>query len=362
MTLPDATADAAPTAPAPPGGSGSERDDRRGRLLARLSGGSGKTTVKIWINVFALLLLAVVLTSMSDKFLTEANMWNVLRQVSVVVIVGTAVTLVMVAGGLDLSVGGVIALSGVAAVILSNSGVPIPIACLIGVLIGAGVGLLNGLLIVVIGINSVIATLGTLYVTRGAALLWTDGQPVLAPKGYGELGTGYAFGVPIPVLLMFAVVAIFVFIERRSILGRYAVAVGSNDQAAFLSGVPVRRTKLLLFTLAGAMAGFGGVILSSRFASGVPTTGVGFEFDVIVATVLGGTALTGGEGSIVGMLLGALIVGVLTNGLNILGVASFWQTVVQGVVLVLAVGLDIALRKGWLSGRFLRRRRRARRA
>jgi ribose/xylose/arabinose/galactoside ABC-type transport system permease subunit len=331
-----------------PGPDDAPSSSRRGRLRRA----RGETTVmnrKLLINVFALILLAVVLTSMSENFLTSVNIWNVLRQVSVIVIVGAAVTLVMIAGGLDLSVGGVLALTGVAAVILSKSGIPIPIACAIAVLIGAGVGLLNGLLIVIIGINSVIATLGTLYVTRGIALLWTDGRPVIAPKGYSELGTGYFLGVPIPVWLMFVVVAVFIVIERRSVLGRYAVAVGSNSEAAFLSGIPVQRTKLVLFTIAGAMAGFGGVILSSRFSSGVPTTGIGFEFDVIVATVLGGTSLTGGEGSVLGMLLGALIVGVLTNGLNILGIESFWQTVVQGVVLVLAVGLDIVLRKGWIG-------------
>ncbi|MBA2518139.1 MAG: ABC transporter permease, partial [Chloroflexia bacterium] len=198
----------------------------------------------------------------------------------------------------------------------------------------------------------VIATLGTMYVSRGCALLVTGGVPVYqVARGYEWVGTGYLGPVPVPVVIMAVAVAAFAIVERRTLLGKYAVAIGSNPEAAFLSGVPVRRTKITLYVLSGTMAGWGGVMVSSRLASGIPSAGLGFEFEVIVATVLGGTSLLGGEGTIIGMLLGALIVGTLNNGLNLLGVQSFWQTVALGTVLVLAVGLDAALRRGRLRGR-----------
>jgi len=213
----------------------------------------------------------------------------------------------------------------------------------------------NAVLAVPFGINSVIATLGTLYVARGTAQLLTGGVAVYGvPDEYQAFGGGSMFGIPNPVLVMLIVVIAFVSLERFTLLGRYAVAVGSNPEASYLSGVPGRRIQAALYVLTGTMAGLAGVMLSSRLSSGQINTGVGFEFDVIVATVLGGTSLAGGEGTVAGMVIGALIIGVLANGLNLLGVPSFWQTVAQGVVLVLAVGLDVFLRQ-----RLAARRRRA---
>jgi ribose/xylose/arabinose/galactoside ABC-type transport system permease subunit len=297
------------------------------------------------INLVALGAIALTFALLNDRMLTAANLTNVLRQVAAVVIVGAAVTPLMVSGGLDLSVGGVVALSGILAAHLSQS-MPLPIAFAIAIAAGAAVGLVNGLLVVGVGINSVIATLGTMYVSRGSALLFTGGQPVYqVPPGYSALGAGYILGIPNPVWVMLVVVAVFTILERRTLLGKYAVASGSNSLAAFLCGVPVRRTQMGLYVLSGMMAGLAGVLISSRLKSGLPTVGVGFEFDVIVATVLGGTSLAGGEGTIIGMLVGAIIVGVLNNGLNLLGVPSFWQIVAQGSVLVLAVALDVTLRK-----------------
>jgi ribose/xylose/arabinose/galactoside ABC-type transport system permease subunit len=316
---------------------------------------------KLAINLAALLLLGLVLALLNDRFLTQTNLTNVLRQIAAIATVGAVVTLLMVAGGLDLSIGGVVALSGCTAAIASAS-MPLPLAFASGVGVGALVGLLNGFLVVIVGINSVIATLGTMYVSQGSALLVTGGVPVYqVPRGYEWLGAGYVGPVPAPVLVMLASVLVFTLVERRTLLGKYAVAVGSNQQAAFLSGIPVRQTQMALYVLSGTMAGFGGVMISSRLASGIPNAGLGFEFEVIVATVLGGTSLLGGEGTVVGMLLGALIVGTLNNGLNLLGVQSFWQTVALGVVLVLAVGLDAAMRRGSAraAGRSARRGRSA---
>jgi ribose/xylose/arabinose/galactoside ABC-type transport system permease subunit len=317
-----------------------------GTLSRRVTGAfSTATGRKLLINLIALGILCVVLTLLNDRFLTPANITNVLRQIAAVVTVGAAITLLMVSGGLDLSIGGVVALSGCTAALLSNQ-MPLPTAFLIGTVVGGLVGLLNGFLVEIVGINSVIATLGTMYVSRGSALLVTGGVPVYqVPRGYEWIGAGYIGAIPVPVVVMIVTVIVFVLIERRTLLGKYAVAVGSNPQAAYLAGVPIRRTRMTLYILAGLTAGWGGVMISSRLASGIPNAGLGFEFEVIVATVLGGTSLLGGQGTVIGMVIGALIVGTLNNGLNLLGVQSFWQTVALGTVLVLAVGLDAALRR-----------------
>lgn len=312
------------------------------------------------INVLILVLLCLVVSLLSDRFYQPGNLANVLRQISIVAIVGSAVTLVMVSGGLDLSIGGILALAGVVSALLASNGVPIPLAFLLGVAAGSLVGLLNGVLVVRLRINAVIATLGTLYIARGVANLLTDGVPVHdVPPGYSNLGAGFIGPVPVPVIIMVVVVAIFALIGRFTTLGRHAIAIGSNREAARLSGIAVDRSRIVLYVLVGVTAGIGGVILSSRLNSGQPTAGAGFEFDVIVAAVLGGTSLAGGEGTVLKTLVGALIIGVLGNGLNLLGVGIFWQTVVQGVVLIAAVAVDMALREGHPGRTWLSRRARA---
>ncbi|MBX3029922.1 MAG: ABC transporter permease [Chloroflexi bacterium] len=310
---------------------------------------------KLIINVIALVAVAGVFAILTPRFLTDVNLTNVLRNVAPVVIVGSAFTLLMVARGLDLSVGSVIALSGcIAALAAGIEGLPLPIAFLMGIAAGAVIGLINAVLTVPFGINAVIATLGTLYVARGTAQLLTGGVSVYGVgDDFDRLGNGSFLGIANPIWVMLIVVVVFMALERFTLLGRYAVATGSNPEAAFLSGVPGRRIQATLYVLTGAMAGLAGVLLASRLRSGQVNVGVGFEFDVIVATILGGTSLAGGEGTVSGMLIGALIVGILANGLNLIGVPAFWQTVAQGVVLVLAVGLDVALRAR------LKRRRRA---
>ena len=319
--------------------------------MRRLSSGLRPLRGKPAINLMILIGLAIVISLANDNFLDPNNLRNVLRQISVVAIVGAAFTLVMVAGGLDLSIGGVVALSGVVAAMLAVDGMPIPLAFLIGVIVAAVVGFVNGLLIVHLRINSVIATLGTLYVCRGVASLLTDGLPVHGvPENYGTLGTGFLIGLPIPVLILVVVIVIFTVIERKTILGKHGVAIGSNFEAARLSGIRVDALRVTLYVISGTMAGVGGIILSSRLNSGHPQAALGLEFDVIVAAILGGTSLLGGEGTVIGTALGALIVGVLNNGLNLLGVSTFWQQVVQGIILVTAVGIDILLREsGWSS-------------
>lgn len=324
---------------------GTNEEKRPGLMSRRALPSLTPYRQKLLINLVALFVICAVISLLTERFLTVSNLTNVLRNVAPVVIVGTAFTMLMVARGLDLSVGSVIALSGSVAA-LSAAHLPLPLAFLAGVLSGVAIGFVNAILAVGLRINSVIATLGTLYVARGIAFLITDGVAVYGlPREYRVLGTAEFGGVSMIIWLMLVIVAIFIALERFTLLGRYSAAVGSNPEAAYLAGVPGRRVQALLYVLTGTMAGIAAVILSSRLGSGQPNLGVGFEFEVIVATVLGGTSLAGGEGTVAGMFIGALIVGVLKNGLNLLGVPAFWQIVAQGVVLVLAVALDISLRK-----------------
>lgn len=303
-------------------------------------------TVRVLVNVVALLFLVAVISALSDRFFTAANLANVLRQIATVVTVGAFFTLLMVAGGIDLSVGGVLALSGVVSVLLVNLGVPLPIAFLIAGALGALVGILNGFLVAVVGLNTVIATLGTMYVTRGTAQVLTGGQAVVArDPGYGYLGNAMIGPVPGLVLVMAVALAVAFLLERRTLLGRYAVLVGSNPRGARLSGIPTRTTQIVLFALTGAAAALAGVMVSSRLATAVPSVEADFAFAVIIATLLGGTSVLGGEGSIIGMLVGALIVGTASSGMNILGVPTFVQTVLLGFVLLGAVSLDALLRR-----------------
>jgi len=326
----------------------------RGLLPSRM----GVMGQKVLLNLAILATIWIILTLLSPRFLTAENLINVSRQIATLVVVGSAVTLLMVSRNFDLSIGGVVALSGCAAATLVASGWEILPAFAVGTLLGTAVGMANGFLVVVVGINSVVATLGTMYLTRGSALLVTGGVPIYrVPEGYTVLGAGYVGPVPIPAIIMLIFVVVMTVVERRTWLGKYARATGSNEVSARLSGVPTRRVQLILFALAGTAAGWGGIMTSSRVGGGIPTVAHGLEFQVVVAAVLGGTSLAGGEGTVIGTLLGAILIGTLNTGLNLLGVPTFWQTVALGVVLVLAVLLDAVLRSRAVRGRrWLRRR------
>jgi ribose/xylose/arabinose/galactoside ABC-type transport system permease subunit len=318
--------------------------DRVSTVHRLLPSGSGVLGQKLAINVAILAVIWIVLAVLTPRFLTGQNLANVLRQIATIATVGSVVTLLMVSRNFDLSVGGLLALSGCVSASLANSGWPVIPSFAAGIAVGALVGAGNGVLVVFVGINSVIATLGTMYLSRGSALLVTNGLPVYSvPDGYNTIGTGYLGPIPIPVVIMAAFVLVMTLVARRTVLGKYARATGSNPHSARLSGVPTRLTQFVLFVLAGAAGGWGGVMISSRVGGGYPTVGVGFEFEVVVAAVLGGTSLAGGQGSVVGTFLGALIVGSLNNGFDLLGIPTFWQTVALGIVLLLAIGLDTVL-------------------
>lgn len=304
------------------------------------------STLQQLVILGVLVLLMAIMSLLTDKFATEANLTNVLRQTTPVIIAACAATMIMISGGLDISVGGVIAVSGVVAAKLATLGVPLAIALIAGVLSGAFVGVINGFLIVNLKITPVIATLGTMSIARGLAFLISDGRAVVSglPPEFRLIGRDYMGPIPTPVVIMFIVFLVFYFLLNRTLLGKYTYAIGGNKVTAHLSGVPVKQVQFVLYILGGLTAGIAGIILASRLASGQPDVGVGFEFDVIVAVILGGTSLAGGQGTVFGTLIGALIVGVLSNGLNLLGVHTFYQYVLSGGVLIFAVLLDMALK------------------
>ncbi len=306
----------------------------------------GMMRQKILINLCILAALWIVLAVMTPRFLTVDNLLNISRQISTVVTIGAVATLLQVSRNFDLSIGGVAALGAALSATLAFGGWPVPVAFAAGVLASAAVGALNGALVVVVGINSVIATLGTMFLVGGLALVLTRGLPVYSmPDGYALLGRGYVGPLPMPVVIMLAAVLLMIFVERRTLLGLYARATGSNPDAARVVGLPTRWVQFVLFVAVGAAAGWGGVMISSRVGGYSFTIGQGLEFQVIVAVVLGGTSLAGGQGTVFGTLLGAFILGSINNGLNLLGVPTFWQIVALGATLAVAVLIDALLRQ-----------------
>jgi len=293
----------------------------------------------------ALIILCLILSifpGTSEYFLTIKNLFNVLRQISTNLLLACGMTMVIILGGIDLSVGSVIALSGViAAGCVSRYGMPIAPSMIVGILIGVIFGLFNGFVISKTTIPPFIVTLATMNIARGLAGVYTGGSPVrVVSKEWQWIGAGYAAGIPVPVIIMALVFIISLLILNRTKIGRYIYAVGGNDMAARFSGINVSKVKFFVYTYSGIMAGLAGIILGSRMYSGQPTAGEGAEMDAIAAVVVGGTSMAGGSGKLGGTLIGALIIGILNNGLNLMNVNSFWQTVVKGVVILLAVTID----------------------
>ena len=297
--------------------------------------------------IFGILLLVIVVSSfVSSSFLTLTNLSNVTRQVAMIIITGCAATLLMISGNIDLSAGSVVALTGVLCAKFAVMGFPLPTAILLASICGGLMGLVNGVLVTRLRMSPVIATLGTMYMGRGLALIFADGKTINVglPENFILLGRSSLGPIPVPLLITIVVVALFIFIQNKTLLGRYSYAIGGNRVTAVLSGVNVSRIVLLLYVLTGVFAGFSGTILAARLGVGHPNVGVGFEFDVIIAIIIGGTSLTGGEGTVIGMVIGAFIVGFLSNVLNLLGMQAFYQDVVKGLVLVFAVLMDIVIR------------------
>lgn len=295
--------------------------------------------------VIAFGLLIVVLSLLSESFLTVSNLLNIARQVSINAVIAAGMTFVILTGGIDLSVGSVLAFSGAVIAGLLSAGRPLVVGIGAGLVLGAALGLVDGLVITRGKVQPFIATLAMLTVGRGLTLVYTDGRPITGlPDDFVWLGAGEIARIPVPVVIMILVFLISYVILSRAVFGRYVYAIGGNEEAARLSGVDVATHKTLVYVISGVLSAASAVILTARLNSAQPTAGAGFELDAIAAVVLGGTTLAGGEGSIAGTLLGALIIGVINNGLNLLNVNPFYQQVVKGAVILLAVLLDRRLR------------------
>jgi ribose transport system permease protein len=298
-----------------------------------------------------LVALVVVFSALSPHFLSQGNITNVLIQSSTNAIIAAGMTFVILSGNIDLSVGSVLALSSVLGATVMAEGGPIVIGVGIMLLGGIIAGGINGFTVSYLGFPAFIVTLATMWLFRGLAYVFTNGQAVTGlPKDFRILATGEIAGIPYIVLVMIAVYAVCYFLLSRMTFGRQVYAVGDNKEAARLSGVNVKRVVAAVFVICGLLAALGGVVLSSRLFSGQPIAGITFELSAIAAVVIGGTSLSGGKGGILGTLVGAIFIATLINGLVILNVSSFWQQVIMGLVVLGAVGID-QYRKRLASGR-----------
>jgi ribose transport system permease protein len=287
--------------------------------------------------------MCAILTALSDHFLTVDNLMNIFRQSAVNVLLALGQLLVIVTAGIDLSVGSVLGLTCVIAAMMMKAGFPAWFATLTAVAAGFALGAINGLLLTKLRLpHPFIPTLGMMNVARGIALAVSGGFPISGlPEGFRWLGAGRVAFIPAPVLLVLAVCALFHFFLSRTTAGRDIFAIGGNKQAAILSGIPVDSRLTLVYAVSGAVAGLAGIVLSGRMNSGYPLAGSGAELDSIAAVIIGGASFFGGVGTVSGTLVGALIIGVLRNGLNLLDVSPYWQTVVIGAVIVMAVWIDV---------------------
>ena len=291
-----------------------------------------------------LIILMAVITIINSNFLTANNLLNLLLQVTSNALIAFGMTFVILTGGIDLSVGSILALSSALTAGLLGSGMPVTLAILISLILGCILGMMNGLLISYGKLAPFIVTLATMTIFRGATLVYTNGNPIT--KGLSDtflfqfLGQGYIVGIPFPVIIMFIVFIVLYVLLHKTAFGKSVYAIGGNEKAAYISGVKLNKVKIIIYSISGIMASISGMIITSRLSSAQPTAGASYEMDAIAAVVLGGTSLSGGKGRILGTLIGALIIGVLNNGLNIIGVSAFWQQVVKGVVILIAVLID----------------------
>jgi ribose transport system permease protein len=302
--------------------------------------------------LIALVLMVLVISLLTDKFFSAENGWNILRQISINLCLSIGMTMIILSGGIDLSVGAILGLSGAMAAGVLKNGIAVPQfdvllqftvfgAIAVALLTGLLLGLINGVVITRFRVPPFVATLGMLSIARGLTMLWTGGFPVTGlGQSFAVIGTGVQLGIPMPVWISAALAGIFFVVVRKTRFGRYLYAVGGNERAALLTGLPVNRIKIVVYALGGLLAAAAGLIVTARLDSAQPNAGLGYELDSIAAVVIGGTSLSGGRGSILGSVLGCLIIGVLNNGLFLLDVSPFWQQVVKGLVILVAVAID----------------------
>jgi len=300
-----------------------------------------KSILLKYISIIALLLICIIIALISPRFLTVSNILNVLTQVSVNAILAVGMSFVILTGGIDLSVGSILAITGAVVATFAKGGGNILPGIIAAILIGAAIGLLNGLLVSKGRVQAFIVTLATMTIFRGVTYVYTDGNPI---SGLGDnltfIGSNSIFGIPIPIFFIAIVLIIAWYALNQTRFGRYVYALGGNEDSARLSGINTDKIKTLVYVISGVTAAISGIIVTSRIGSASPNAGTGFELDAIAAVVLGGTSLAGGEGKVTGTIIGALIIAVLNNGLNLMNVSPFYQSIVKGAVILLAVLLD----------------------
>lgn len=293
-------------------------------------------------------ILFVLLSFLSPAFLTKSNIMTVLRQISTNMFLSMGMTFVIILGGIDLTGGSIIALVGVVTVSLNvNFGLSIPISIAVGLFVGALVGFINGFLVANLRVPAFIVTLAMMNVCRGSAYIFTNGKSIrVLNESFVSIGTGYAFGfIPYAVFYMLVLIVVCYILLMRTKFGTYVFAIGGNREAARLSGVPIKRVETLVFMLSSVLTAFSGIVLAARMYSAQPSVGEGYEMDAVAACVLGGISMQGGKGRISGTVLGVLVIGIISNGLNLLGINSYYQIAIKGIIVIIAVYID------WLKGR-----------
>ena len=304
-----------------------------------------KALLEEYKSLIGLIVLIGIVGVLSPSFFTVANLLNVLRQTSINGVIAAGMTFVILTGGIDLSVGSILGFSGAVAASCLASGQSMFVTIILTLVIGSGVGLINGIIISKGKLQPFIVTLATMTILRGATLVFTDGKPISLGSGtsaiaFSKIGGGTILGIPTPVVIMIFAFAICYYILTQTKMGRYTYALGGNEEATRLSGLNADRIKMFVYTISGLLASVAAIIITSRLFSAQPNAGDGYELDAIAAVVLGGTKLAGGKGKITGTIIGALIIGVLSNALNLLNVSSYFQMIAKGVVILIAVLLD----------------------
>ena len=298
-----------------------------------------------YMALIALIILVILITVMNPQFIAPNNLLNLLRQASVNALIAFGMTFVILTGGIDLSVGSVLAFTGAIVAEMILQGVPAWLAALSGILIGAVLGAINGLFVAYGKIAAFIATLATMTIWRGATYVFTGGNPVTGGKMntsffFQYIGQGYLFGIPFPVIITLVAFIIAYILLHKTAFGRKTFALGGNEKAAFVAGVKTKKILIIIYTISGLLAALAGLILTSRLGSAQPDAGMGYEMDAVASTVIGGASLSGGKGRMSGTLVGALLIATLSNGMNLLGINSFYQQIVKGVVILIAVLID----------------------
>lgn len=294
-------------------------------------------------TILALIILMVFVSILNPAFLQSNNLLNLMRQLIINGFIALGMTFVILTGGIDLSVGSTLALTSAIFAGLLQNGMNTGLAILIALVLGLVLGLLNGILITKGKLAPFIVTLATMTIFRGLTLVYTDGRPIAGPRddfAFKFLGKGQFLGIPFQVILFILAFLVLWMILNKTALGRKIYAVGGNEKASFISGINIDKVKIWVYVISSLMAVLSGLVLTSRLNSAQPTAGAAYEMDAIAAVVLGGTSMTGGSGSLTGTLIGILVLGVLNNGLNLLGVSSFYQQIVKGIVILIAVLID----------------------